>query len=274
MTPIDELAFIGYPPLPSFRPEEDLPVRISVTFTWDYPTAVQMAKSWAAVYSDVRVGGPACGDWGGEFSPGLFLRDGAVITSRGCPRKCKHCFVPGREGKIRELEILDGWDVLDNNLLACSPEHVERVFEMLRRQSERIRLTGGLDACLFNERHVELLKSIHIQTVFFAYDAAGIEPHLCRVVEMLGWIPEKRRRCYVLIGYPGDSLSDADRRLRWVYNIGFLPYPMVYRDDSAMSQAEAIDRKWVELKGWWMLVKNYRHKDFDENKAISAIKKV
>jgi len=83
-TPDDELSFVGDPPL--FRPQEDLPVSVSVTFTWDRPEGERLVKAWSELYSDVKIGGPAYGDPGGDFIPGRFIKAGAIITSRGCPR--------------------------------------------------------------------------------------------------------------------------------------------------------------------------------------------
>lgn len=52
-TPTDDLAFIGDPGL--FRPPE-MPVKISVTFTWDIPEAERLLRSWSVYYSDVQKG--------------------------------------------------------------------------------------------------------------------------------------------------------------------------------------------------------------------------
>ena len=63
-TPIDELAFIGDPPL--FRPEKQS-VYVSCVFTWDKDECERLKRSWLRFYSDVRVGGPAYNDPGDEF---------------------------------------------------------------------------------------------------------------------------------------------------------------------------------------------------------------
>ena len=78
-TPNDDLSFIGDPPL--FRPKEQ-PVKISVTFTWDIPEAKRLYEGWKEYYKDVQIGGPALGDPGSEFVPGLFVKKGAIITSQ------------------------------------------------------------------------------------------------------------------------------------------------------------------------------------------------
>ena len=70
----------------------------------------------------------------GEFGPGCFLHNSITIIRRGCIRKCPWCHVPAREGRIRELEhITPGHIVQDNNLLACSKSHINKVFEHASR---------------------------------------------------------------------------------------------------------------------------------------------
>lgn len=45
-----------------------------------------------------------------------------------------------------ELPITDGYNVLDDNLLACSEKHIHDVFDMLKRQKEKPIFTGGIEA--------------------------------------------------------------------------------------------------------------------------------
>lgn len=57
----------------------------------------------------------------------------------GCPRRCWFCKVWKQHPEATPLpEIADGWNVLDDNLLACPRPHVEAVFDMLRRQKRRV----------------------------------------------------------------------------------------------------------------------------------------
>jgi hypothetical protein len=80
------------------------------------------------------VGGVAYGDPGAEFIPGRYIKLGYGFTSRGCPRRCWFCSVWKRDPVPRLLPIVDCWNILDDNLLACPRPHVEAVFAMLRRQ--------------------------------------------------------------------------------------------------------------------------------------------
>ncbi len=245
-TPTDEMAFFGEPPL--FRPEDrSIPVRISVTFTWHKHEAERIAGSWAHYYDDVQIGGPAYNDPGGEFIPGRFMKEGCTITSRGCPKKCGWCVVPMREGAVRELPIKPGWIVQDNNLLACSENHLRAVFDMLREQNRAIFFNGGLDKHYLKDWHRELFDSIKLGELWFACDTSADVPWLERTAKILDGIPLRKRRCYTMIGYKDEGLADAERRIERVFELGFMPFCQLYQPDETKIYSDdwrALRRKW------------------------------
>lgn len=252
-TPSDDLSFVGDPPL--FRPDQQ-PVRISVTFTWDIPEAERLYRAWSVYYPDVELGGPAFGDMGGEFEPGRFVKEGVTFTSRGCSKDCEWCFASKREGNIRELAIKDGWDVADNNLLACSKAHIESVFEMLRRQPHPIKLSGGLDAEMLQPWHVDLLKTIRLKFAWFACDYPGAIQNIERVADLMSDFSQEKKRCYVLVGFNGESPAQAEKRLKAVYKLGFLPLAMLYRNDG--THKEFIPADWLKVRRTWSLPAAYK----------------
>ena len=245
-TPTDALAFTEPPGL--FPPEVD-EVHVSVTFTWDLPRAEWLAAQWKAI-APVRMGGPALDTRGEDFEPGMYVRPGYVITSRGCPNRCWFCSVWKRDGKLRQLPICDGWNVLDDNLLACGPGHTRAVFEMLARQPERVEFTGGLEAARLEQWHVDALWALKPKQMFFAYDDATDRDPLFRAGAMLlarGWTTKSHRlRCYVLIGYPKDSQEAAEKRLHEAIAAGFMPMAMLWRDRSGRTT-----REWRRFQRQW-----------------------
>jgi len=226
-TPDDALAYVGPP---DFFAEAD-EIHVSVSFTWDVPIAERLAKQWEWV-APVKMGGPALGTVGGEFVPGMYLKVGHVITSRGCPNSCWFCEVWKRDGEIRELPIRDGWIIQDDNLLACSEGHIRAVFAMLGRQPEPPQFLGGLEAARLQPWMVDGLRAIHPKQIFFAYDTPDDLEPLVIAGRMLreGGIARTSLRAFVLCGYDGDTIDLAENRMRETWAAGFLPFAMVYRD--------------------------------------------
>ena len=248
-TPIDRYAYIGNPDLfvEQLEPSE---IHISVTFTWDVAEAERLMKAWNIYGIPVKIGGAAAGSSGGEFTPGMYLKPGYTITSRGCLNHCWFCQVWWREGdQIRELEIKDGWNLLDNNILACSDDHINKVFDMLEKQPKAIEFTGGLEAARLKEWHVQRLARLRLKQAFFAYDTPDDWEPLGAAGRMLknSEISINKLRCYVLIGYKRDSFEDAKKRMRDTYNAGFLPMAMLYRDAKNTTQSV----EWQRFQRMW-----------------------
>jgi len=248
-TPDDEFAFTTPPP--KILPDID-EVHISVTFTYDMEKAEQLAEAWYKTGLPVKLGGPAFNEPGGEFVPGHYLKQGYVITSRGCPNRCTHCSVPKREGYIlRELPIKDGFNILDDNLLACSEKHIREVFEMLKRQAEKPVFTGGLEARLLQSWHVDLLREVKTKRMYFAYDTPDDYEPLVQAGKLLrdgGFTKASNTaKCYILIGYPGDTVEKAEKRLRDAWKAGFFPFAMLYRDGKGKVQQD-----WKQFQRLWV----------------------
>jgi hypothetical protein len=275
-TPDDALAYFGPPDL--FAEADE--VHVSVTFTWDKPYAEQLAEQWRHV-APVKIGGVAYNDNSLVFLPGQYVKPGYTITSRGCPRRCWFCGVWKKWPEPNLLPIYDGWNVLDDNLLACPREHVEAVFTMLRRQRKqdwpdwggRIEFTGGLEALALQDYQVDLLASIKPKpAMFFAYDPGDeFETLAIAARKMLdaGFTRASHRlRCYVLIGHPKDTFDAALARLNQMVEIGFTPFAMLWRPEKH-EQKYMPGPEWRAFRRRWMrpAIIHAKRPSFQEGRA-------
>ena len=241
MTPNDPDAYVGLPDL--FTPQYD-EVHISVCFTWDIPKAERLVKEWEK-HGRVIKGGPVYGSLG-DFT-GLYTKKGVTITSRGCHNNCSFCFLPKREGKIRELPIVPGNIIQDNNLLACSKSHIDKVFSMLKTQ-KNIDFSGGFEAARVTDEIVEQLRGLRIYQIWLAYDHPNNEKPLQAAINRLSkYFGDRQIRCYVLIGYKDDTIEKAEARLRKVYEFGSLPFAMLYRDENNTPHT----KEWKQFQRKW-----------------------
>ena len=251
MTPTDSLAFTGLPTLDALAMDID-EVHISVTFTWDLEMADELYEAWQILGVPVEVGGPAFGDRMGDFTPGMYIKHGGVFTSRGCTKDCWFCSVPKcAHGVIRELPIQDGYNIMDDNILGTSEQHFRAVIEMLRRQKEKAVFSGGLEPAQLQRWQAELLKSINPKTMYTAYDTKDDYDAIRQMAGILwdaGFSPRARQvKCYCLCGYEGDTFEEAEKRMNQIMDVGFLPFAMLFRDESGEFNKEwrGFQREWA-----------------------------
>jgi len=141
---------------------------------------------------------------------------------------------------------------LDDNLLACSDQHIKDVFAMLKRQQYGQPIfTGGIEAAILKDWHCKLLYEVKPKSLFFAHDTPDdLEPLIEARVKLkrAGFTTANHTlRCYVLIGYPKDTFEAAEQRLVQTVNAGFLPMAMLYRDKQGHVEKEwqKFQRKWA-----------------------------
>jgi hypothetical protein len=254
-TPDDEMAWFGPPTIQALKLEPD-EVHVSVTFTYDKAKAEQLAEDWRPLGVPVKIGGVAYGDNSLEFIPGRYIKPGYTITSRGCPRRCWFCGVWKKWPEANALPIHDGWNVLDDNLLACKRDHVEAVFAMLRRQKRRVAFTGGLEALSLQDYQVDLLASLKPKpAMFWAYDpgdAFETLEYAARRMLQAGFTRESHRlQSYCLIGYPKDTMAAAEKRLTDLLSIGLTPYAMLWQPETPSQEKHAPGEEWRAFTRRW-----------------------
>jgi hypothetical protein len=156
--------------------------------------------------------------------------------------------VPEREGHIREYLIKPGHIIQDNNLLACSKDHQLAVFEMLQSQSQ-IDFAGGLDAQLLKQWHIDEFKKLKVKHFWFSCDYPEHLKYFDKVRDLMADFKYWQKRCYVMIGFNGELIYQAKKRLESIYEMGFLPFAMLHQDKGHKKQPwtpewDALQRKW------------------------------
>ena len=251
-TPTDKLTAINR--YPAFWEDAD-EIHISVVFKDDRKRAEALALQWKEV-APVSIGGPAYQARGSEFIPGLYIKRGYTITSRGCPNSCWFCEAWRNEGhKIRTLEIKAGHDLLDNNILACPDDHIKKVFKMLKLQKKKPRFSGGFEAARLKMWHVYQLLILKPSVIWFAYDTPDDYEPLIEASKMLknvGIIKANSKHvacCYVLIGWKTDTFEAAEKRLIQTVKLGFFPQAMLL--DRGIHFNETLMLKWRRYARTW-----------------------
>lgn len=230
---------------------------LSVVFSWQLPAAYQRAAFRRSEGYSVRAGGPAV-----SFNPG-YLADvaqiggdvdalarhnpNATFTTRGCVRRCTFCTVPKIETDFRELEE---WEpkpiVCDNNFLASSQAHFDRVIDRLK-PLKGVDFNQGLDARLLTKYQAGRLAELDLLFVRLAWDNIRIEAHFIKAFELLraAGFPKRVIRSYVLIGF-NDTPQDALHRLETIRRLGATPYPMRYQPLDALKRNEYVAPGWTD----------------------------
>lgn len=237
---------------------DDRSAYISVVFSWDVQKAYMRAAALRQEGYSVHVGGPAalmqwqvfedvCANGIAHISALPRHNRNATFTSRGCIRKCGFCVVPKVEGELWELPHWEPRPIIcDNNLLACSRVHFDKVIDQLR-VIEGVDFNQGLDARLLTKHHADRLAELDLAFVRLAWDSIKNESELHQAYDLLrdAGIPKSKIRVYVMIGYK-DSPDDALYRLNEVRKLGVMPNPMRYQPLFAVKRDKYVGECWTE----------------------------
>jgi hypothetical protein len=221
---------------------------VSVPFTWNLPQLKIELQARDFQYDKVRVGGPAVNlmphffdgmehvTAGGDY-PGALQRinPAATRTTTGCIRRCSFCAVPITEGAF--VELADWPDlpiVCDNNLLAASQAHFDRVCDRLEKHTG-VDFNQGLDARILTEYHAERLARIPGAIVRLALDNSINLQSWFETWQLLRrhGIPKRHIRTYVLVGFKACP-ADAWARCELVTKLGGYALPQWYHPLGAM----------------------------------------
>lgn len=175
------------------------------------------------------------------------------FLTRGCPNNCPFCIVSKKEGlvsrKVADLsEFYRGQkniDLLDPNILACK-EHMD-LLKQIRDTHAKVNFNQGLDARFINESNIEIISQIKLKMIHFAFDFMKNEKRILKGLELAkkhispNIFNSGKNGVYILTNY--DTTFEEDMyRIRKVVELGYRPYVMIYRKDTASQQQKDLQR--------------------------------
>lgn len=252
---------------------------VSIPFTWRIDSVRDYIKDKSLWWDSVAVGGPAVFLVPGAFSdlshvseghslPGVLQRANpqATRTTTGCPNGCAYCGVSKIEPVFSELSDWPDLPVLcDNNILAASQSHFDRVCDRLERHGW-CDFNQGLDVRLLTSYHAERFKRIGNPVIRLALDSPGMrsdwEAAFC-VLRNAG-IPKRLIRSYCLVGY-ADNPDTAWESCKFVENFGVKALPMWYhaldiRRPNTVTEAQKV-LGWNDYERRRIMQWFYKHRD-------------
>jgi hypothetical protein len=240
-------------------------LKISIPFTWTLSTARDLIESMRLLHDRVVVGGPGVYLMPTYFDdlphvtigynePGVLQRVNtmATRTTEGCIRRCKFCAIGKglvEGGGFRELEDWPDRPILaDNNLLAASQPHFDRVIDRLIPWGWAD-FTQGLDARLLTDHHAARIAQIKKPMVRLALDSMAYADQWEDAFSILrrAKIAKHNIRSYALIAHT-TGVDEAWGRCEWIESHGVKSLPMWFHPLDALQWNKVTPEQ--ESLGW------------------------
>jgi hypothetical protein len=234
---------------------------MSIPFTWLLPEAKAIIEQRSFLWNKVIVGGPAIKLLPNYFSneyvkqkdyyPGILqkINSKATRTTIGCPNRCSFCGVSKIEPEYIELEKWpDRPIIMDNNILACSNKHFEKVCDRLEKY-DYCDFNQGIDIRLLNEFHIERFKKINNLIIRLALDNENLMDIWENAFQLLRKNKIKKHNIfsYCLIGF-NDNPEKAWKKCKFIEKHGVHVLPMWFHELDTLKLNVVTDQ---QLKRGW-----------------------
>lgn len=251
---------------------------LSIPFTWLLGKARRRVLQGEWFTDRWIVGGPAIrlmpdvladlpGVTIGDVMPGVLQRVNpqATRTTEGCIRRCEFCGVRRTEGDFRELQDWpDRPIVCDNNLLAASLRHFDRVIDRLIAHGW-CDFNQGLDSRLLTPYHARRIAEIKKPIVRLALDNDADRGSWRVAVQCLrdAGIAKNRIRSLILVGFDNGP-EEAWNRCKFADFNGVKPSPMWFHELDALELNVVTDKQkamgWTNRKRRELMCWYYQHR--------------
>lgn len=239
----------------------------SAIFTWDLPLLVKWANR-VKDFGEVWLGGPAVSampryveqqtglrpvvgiDSRFENQPGQYKM---TRTSRGCPVGCSFCIVPRIDGRtmVEYPDFSPSPVIMDDNILACSVEHQERVIEKLLGQNYRaVDLNSGFEPSYFSQAAYERFRRLPLKFWRLAFDTISEEKPVEEMMRLLreAGLASRNIRVYCLSG--NEPFETVHYRAEKIIELGGEPFVQALIPLNALEKRPVVQRQfgWTEQK--------------------------
>lgn len=227
---------------------------------WDLhkelPSQIEMAKPDYDLYSIKDIANKMKGIGSKEHKlskAAEIVNAGMGFTSRGCVRSCGFCFVPKKEGSLKNVaEIRDLINpksnvlILHDNNITADPFCIDKLHE-IRDRKLVVDINQGCDVRLMSDDIALAMSEVkHLRSIHYAWDLVGHEDKVMTGIKILSkYIKPYRHMCFMLVGYDTEFIEDV-YRFRKLTELGVRPYVMVYNDkpDTKLKHFE----RWVNSR--------------------------
>ncbi len=167
------------------------------------------------------------------------------FLTRGCIRKCKWCFVPKYEGKLRKdksiefiKQDMETISFLDNNILAYKGH--KKILQELIDKKYQVEFNQGLDIRLIDDENAQLISKLRYRHISdkgqhtntpsmrtFAFDDIVHKEIIQKKYNIVKrYLPDFKCRFYVYF-HPDNSLTDFLYRIEWCQKNKVYAYVML-----------------------------------------------
>lgn len=160
---------------------------------------------------------------------------GMGFTSRGCVRNCGFCFVPKKEGKLRDAaEIGDLINpksnvlILHDNNFTADPYCIDKLKEIKERKLI-IDINQGCDVRLMTDEKAYWLGQVkHLRSLHYAWDLMEYENKVLEGIEILSkHVKKYKHMCFMLVGF-NTTFEEDMYRFKKLSSMKVDPFVMIY----------------------------------------------
>ena len=190
------------------------------------------------------------------------------FLTRGCPRGCEFCIVEKKEGRcsVKVADLSEFWRgqknivLCDPNILAC--KDWRELLQQCIDSKAWIDFNQGLDIRLMTEEKAQMLSSMKIREVHFAWDRYEDKDKILPKLKLYADVAKLRPHghnaiVYTLVNFSTTFEQDLDR-IYTLRDMGYWPYVMIY--DKAHSEKKfRLLQRWVNMRSVFAKVDRFEN---------------